>query len=216
MSMSKVVDSNEKVQKEISSLMESIFEISDSIKLIQEKTNLINDIVFQTKLLSFNASVEAARAGEHGKGFAVVAEEVGNLADMSGNTSVEIHQMIEDSVKKVEHIVKTSKESLDIVMNQSHDSTSTSRDNVEDCRVLFNEISSNINQLHQKVENVSKSAAQNVIIIDEVNDRFLDLRKVSDSSSEIAEYVKKHMHQLKNDTQKLHLVSKGLRDKFSS
>lgn len=216
MSMSKVVESNEKVQKEIASLMESIFEISDSIKLIQEKTNLINDIVFQTKLLSFNASVEAARAGEHGKGFAVVAEEVGNLADMSGNTSVEIHQMIEDSVKKVEHIVKTSKESLDVVMNQSHDSTSTSRDNVEDCRVLFNEISSNINQLHQKVENVSKSAAQNVIIIDEVNDRFLDLRKVSDSSSEIAEYVKKHMHQLKNDTQKLHLVSKGLRDKFSS
>jgi len=40
----------------------------------------MNDIVFQTKLLSFNASVEAARAGIHGKGFAVVADEVGNLA----------------------------------------------------------------------------------------------------------------------------------------
>ncbi|MBC7465119.1 MAG: hypothetical protein H7256_03945 [Bdellovibrio sp.] len=47
---------------------------------IGNKTKVINDIVFQTKLLSFNASVEAARAGEHGKGFAVVAEEVGKLA----------------------------------------------------------------------------------------------------------------------------------------
>ncbi len=50
---------------------------------IGDKTKVINDIVFQTKRLSFNASVEAARAGEHGKGFAVVAEEVGNLAQMS-------------------------------------------------------------------------------------------------------------------------------------
>jgi len=43
------------------------------IETINQKTRVINDIVFQTKLLSFNASVEAARAGEHGKGFAVEA-----------------------------------------------------------------------------------------------------------------------------------------------
>ena len=62
------------------------------IETINQKTSVINDIVFQTKLLSFNASVEAARAGEHGKGFAVVAEEVGNLAQMSGNAAQEINQ----------------------------------------------------------------------------------------------------------------------------
>ena len=71
-------------------------DISDIVKLIQEishKTQVINDIVFQTKLLSFNASIEAARAGEHGKGFAVVAEEVGNLASMSGKAAKEISEM---------------------------------------------------------------------------------------------------------------------------
>ena len=57
---------------------------------IKDKVNIINDIVFQTKLLSFNASVEAARAGENGKGFAVVAEEVGNLASVSGKAANEI------------------------------------------------------------------------------------------------------------------------------
>jgi methyl-accepting chemotaxis protein len=78
-------------------------QISDIVKVISEignKTKIINDIVFQTKLLSFNASVEAARAGEHGKGFAVVAEEIGNLAQMSGNAAKEISQMLGDSIRK--------------------------------------------------------------------------------------------------------------------
>ena len=71
---------------------ESNEQIENIVKIIGEisnKTAIINDIVFQTKLLSFNASVEAARAGEHGKGFAVVAEEVGNLAQMSGTAAKE-------------------------------------------------------------------------------------------------------------------------------
>ncbi|MGE0526529.1 MAG: methyl-accepting chemotaxis protein, partial [Bdellovibrionales bacterium] len=53
------------------------------IRSIREKTQVINDIVFKTQLLSFNASIEAARAGQYGRGFAVVAEEVGKLAQLS-------------------------------------------------------------------------------------------------------------------------------------
>jgi methyl-accepting chemotaxis protein len=87
-----------KSNDEISSIVKVIAEIGD-------KTKVINDIVFQTKLLSFNASVEAARAGEQGKGFAVVAEEVGNLATMSGKAAEEISSMLGDSMGKVELIV---------------------------------------------------------------------------------------------------------------
>jgi methyl-accepting chemotaxis protein len=68
---------NEKVRQDIIQNYDEIAGISKVIATIEERTKVINDIVFQTKLLSFNASVEAARAGEHGKGFAVVAEEVG-------------------------------------------------------------------------------------------------------------------------------------------
>lgn len=86
------------------------------IRNISDKTKIINDIVFQTKLLSFNASVEAARAGEHGKGFAVVAEEVGNLAKISGDAALEVEQIVSEGVSVVEQIIsKTVKETMELV-----------------------------------------------------------------------------------------------------
>ncbi len=75
-------------------------ELVTIIKKISDKTEIIGEIVFQTKLLSFNASVEAERAGEHGRGFAVVAQEVGNLAQMSGKAAQEISEILEESIQR--------------------------------------------------------------------------------------------------------------------
>lgn len=93
-SINDIAKSNEDIVNEIDNSNKEIAKIVSVINEIGEKTKVINDIVFQTKLLSFNASVEAARAGEHGKGFAVVAEEVGNLAEMSGRSADEISSML--------------------------------------------------------------------------------------------------------------------------
>ena len=98
------------VKRKAEQLSESFRKIEDSnteietlvkvIKEIGEKTRVIDEIVFQTKLLSFNASVEAERAGEHGRGFAVVAQEVGNLAALSGKAAVEISAIVKESTEK--------------------------------------------------------------------------------------------------------------------
>ena len=97
------------MDQNITKALQSLNDIGALIQSIDQKTKLINDIVFQTKLLSFNASVEAARAGENGKGFAVVAEEVGSLAQMSGSASTEINGILQDSQNRVSQIVAEMK-----------------------------------------------------------------------------------------------------------
>ena len=75
---------------------------------IEEKTQVINQIVFKTQLLSFNASIEATRAGAHGRGFTVVAQEVGKLAELSGAAAKEINSLLKSSSSRVRSTVETA------------------------------------------------------------------------------------------------------------
>ncbi|MGE9744476.1 methyl-accepting chemotaxis protein [Bdellovibrio bacteriovorus] len=95
-------DSAEQGQNEITMLISSMNDISQSSKKIEEIISVIDDIAFQTNLLALNAAVEAARAGEQGKGFAVVAEAVRALAQRSASAAKDINVLIKDSVEKVD------------------------------------------------------------------------------------------------------------------
>jgi methyl-accepting chemotaxis protein len=75
----------------------SMEEINTKVTSINEAITVIDQIAFQTNILSLNAAVEAATAGEAGKGFAVVAAEVRNLASRSAEAAKEIKDLVEDA-----------------------------------------------------------------------------------------------------------------------
>jgi methyl-accepting chemotaxis protein len=135
--------------KEVKVSTESFSQVVQIFQQIQEKTAMINEIVFQTKLLSFNASVEAARAGEYGKGFAVVAEEIGKLAHVSADAANEINRLLEGSHQRVTSIVDGVSREMD---SMSRDSQKSLNDGFE----LAKECESRLQAIVEKVSEVSE------------------------------------------------------------
>ena len=146
-----------------------ISDIVGVISAIGEKTKVINDIVFQTKLLSFNASVEAARAGEQGKGFAVVAEEVGNLAAMSGKAAQEITTMLEDSIKRVSTIVEETKHNVEKIVYVGKDKISNGTAIAADCAHSLEDVVKKIEEVDRTIGEISIASKEQSQGITEIN-----------------------------------------------
>jgi methyl-accepting chemotaxis protein len=139
--------SNETFLREVEDNNQRLSQVVAIINEINAKTGVINDIVFQTKLLSFNASVEAARAGEHGKGFAVVAEEVGNLAKLSGDSAKEISGLLAQSIQTVENLVSQTKQQVAQLSSESRARMDQGSSMVEQCGSSLKEIIGKVRQV---------------------------------------------------------------------
>ncbi len=97
--MAEVVDRIETLQASMKRLMDFMASAAGSGESAFDVIKSIDDISFQTNILSLNAAVEAARAGESGASFSVVAGEVRRLsmrtADAAGNTADILKSMVE-------------------------------------------------------------------------------------------------------------------------
>jgi len=179
--------SNQDIIRQIEASHQELEGIVKVISEIGNKTKVINDIVFQTKLLSFNASVEAARAGEHGKGFAVVAEEVGSLAQMSGNAAKEISQMLETSVQTVEKIVQETKTRVERLVMAGRARVETGTVTARNSGTVLENIVKNVNEMTEMLNEIASASQEQSQGVQAITKTMGHLDEVTQQNASIAE-----------------------------
>lgn len=184
------------IKEEIDRNNKEISEIVNIINEIGAKTKMINEIVFQTKLLSFNASVEAARAGEHGKGFSVVAEEIGNLATMSGNSAKEITDLLESSTRQVEATVESSKRRINSLMDMSKGRVGIGTETAKRCNEALDEIIAHVNNVNIMVTEISSASNEQSQSIREITKAMSEIDSASHQNSSSSQQARESANQL--------------------
>lgn len=178
---------SDELQRTVNEGLREIASVTDTMAEIREKAKIINEIVFQTKLLSFNASVEAARAGEHGRGFAVVASEMGNLAQASGTAAQEIEAILESAVEKTKaqlsrvtnHLEKATRETVVAIEQVSTQSESIAS--------AFHQLAELSKVTDERAKQISAAAGEQKIGVQQISTALQDLDHSSESLNLMAE-----------------------------
>lgn len=202
---------------------EEIQQIVNHIIHIGEKTKLIDDIVFQTKLLSFNVSVEAARAGEHGKGFAVVAEQMTNLANMSGIASKEISEMLAQTTEKAMKVVDNNKTNIEKLLVNGEQKVKDGQVVATDCKNVLNKILTYVDEMCSIIKEMSLSTEEQAKGISEINKAMEQLdscmaqnTQASQQCADAAIYLMDEVEQTRKIVQDLFRTIHGKVDEHSA
>ncbi|MCT7509284.1 methyl-accepting chemotaxis protein [Aliarcobacter cryaerophilus] len=135
----------------------SMDDINEKVIAINEAITIIDQIAFQTNILSLNAAVEAATAGEAGKGFAVVAGEVRNLANKSAEAANEIKKLVE------------------IANQKAHEG----KDISNEMQNGYKNLHTHITETLQIIQNVSDAANEQMVGINQVSQTIVSLDQIS-------------------------------------
>ncbi len=146
-------------------LVEAVQEIERNADEIFKILKAIDDIAFQTNILSLNAAVEAARAGTAGKGFAVVADEVRNLAAKSAESA------------------KTSA----LLINRSVEATHRGAELAQQTAQALQKVMSGAGEVAEYIDHISEEAQRQAQSIQDINTHITQISDVVQSNSAASE-----------------------------
>ena len=176
-----VTNSSLKGQEMASKTTESMNEINEQVSNINEAITVIDQIAFQTNILSLNAAVEAATAGEAGKGFAVVAQEVRNLAARSAEAAKEIKDLVESATSKAS-IGKDISDKMIQGYSDLNEHINKTIILIEDIDLAAKEQQQGIEQINNAVALIDQKTQQNALVAGQTHE-------VSLGTSYIAEKI---------------------------
>jgi len=159
--VTKAAQDGEKLANQTTTAMD---EINVQVNSINEAITVIDQIAFQTNILSLNAAVEAATAGEAGKGFAVVAQEVRNLASRSAEAAKEIKSIVENATKKANDGKEISSKMI----------------------IGYKELNQNISQTINLITDIEMSSKEQLMGIEQINDAVTQLDQQTQKNAMVA------------------------------
>ena len=156
----------------------SMDDINNTVININEAISVIDQIAFQTNILSLNAAVEAATAGEAGKGFAVVAQEVRNLASRSADAAKDIKELVQEAIEKAD---KGKQISINMIngFNTLEDKIVQTSSLIEDVTLASNEQNAGMRQISDAVGLLDKFTQENASIADQTNRIAQDTKNIA-------------------------------------
>lgn len=149
---------------------------------ISTRIQVINDIAFQTNILSLNAGVEAARAGDAGRGFAVVAKEVRNLSNQSKEAAVQIDDVSRESSNFSQEAIQSLK---NIVPNMEKTTLL-----VQKIVAANSEQNAGVSQINNAIQELNNSTQQNATDAEEMAQSALSLSDSADHLNNLIQYFK--------------------------
>jgi len=170
------VSSGEELANKTVNAME---EINEQTSAITDAITVIDQIAFQTNILSLNAAVEAATAGEAGKGFAVVAQEVRNLASRSAEAAKEIKGIVENAQAKTNYGKQIASEMIDGYHELNINSTKTI-------------------ELIENVTTASKQQEQGIILINDAVNQLDQITQINAKNTSGADEIAKKTESISN------------------
>lgn len=169
--------------------LDAMTEIVNATEAINQAVDIIDNIAFQTNILSLNAAVEAATAGDAGKGFAVVAQEVRNLANRSAEAAKEIQDLARNARIKSQGGLETSKNMME----------------------GFALISQKIVQTDEMVRDVANASREQMAGIGQINDAVSQLDQMTQQNAKMAGNVAQIANEILNKTEQFEQILSRVR-----